>query len=312
MLITMHGNGTSHGGEPDDASRQCVMNSSQRILEVDDDLAVRPMDAQVPARSGHRVAAAKDGAAGREAPDANSFDPLISPRAFIHPLALVDSGVAVGAGTRVWAFAHLVKGAVVGDDCNLCDHTFMEGKVILGNRVTVKCGVFLWDGNVVEDDVFIGPGAGFTNDLRPRSRRCPGQFLKTHLQQGCSVGANATILPVTIGRWAMVAAGAVVTRDVPAHALVRGIPARLAGWVCRCGEKLSFHDHAEAACRCGRSFHKASGSCIVEISNEGHPRNGNKPTAHETPNPVNVATLWNRPPPTPRSSSRRRSVSSDS
>ena len=176
----------------------------------------------------------------------------------------MDSGAAIGAGTRVWAFAHVVKGAVVGDDCNLCDHTFVEGNVILGNRVTVKCGVFLWDGIVVEDDVFIAPGAGFVNDLRPRSRNYPDQFLKTHLQQGCSIGTNATILPVTIGRWAMVAAGAVVTHDVPAHALVRGIPARLAGWVCRCGEKLSFRDHAGAVCCCRRSFQKTSESSILE------------------------------------------------
>ncbi len=103
---------------------------------------------------------------------------MISPKAFVHPRALVDPGATVGAGTRVWAFAHVVKGAVVGDDCNLCDHTFVEGKVILGNRVTVKCGVFLWDGVVVEDNVFIAPGAGLVNDLRPRSRNYPDQFLK--------------------------------------------------------------------------------------------------------------------------------------
>jgi acetyltransferase-like isoleucine patch superfamily enzyme len=185
---------------------------------------------------------------------------------FFHAQSLVDEGAAIGSGTRVWAFAHVVRGAVVGRDCNLCDHTFIEGGVAIGDRVTIKCGAFLCDGVVVEDDVFIGPSASFTNDLRPRSKQYPPEYLKTVLRQGCTIGANATLMPVTIGCWAMVAAGAVVTRDVPAHALVRGNPARLAGWVCRCREKLNFDDHTEAACVCGRSFRKTSESSIQEIS----------------------------------------------
>jgi len=181
----------------------------------------------------------------------------------LHPQALVDPGAVIGAGTRVWAFAHVCHGAVIGDDCNLCDHTFFEKGVQVGNRVTIKCGVYLWEGAVLEDDVFVGPCVAFTNDLRPRSRKYPDKFQPTHLQQGCTVGANATILPVTIGRWAMVAAGAVVTRDVPAHALVRGNPARLAGWVCRCGEKLNFHGHKKGTCACGRNYLK-TGETITE------------------------------------------------
>ena len=109
----------------------------------------------------------------------------------LHPLALVDPGAVVGARTRVWAFAHVCGGAVIGEDCNLCDHTFFEKGVRVGNRVTIKCGVYLWDGAVLEDDVFVGPCAVFTNDLRPRSRKYPDQFLKTHLREGCTVGANA-------------------------------------------------------------------------------------------------------------------------
>ena len=136
----------------------------------------------------------------------------------------------------------------------------------LGNRVTVKCGVYLWEGVVLEDDVFVGPCAAFTNDLRPRSRKHPPRFLKTHLQQGCTVGAGAVLLPVTVGPWAMVAAGAVVTRDVPAHALVRGNPARLAGWVCRCGDKLFFDVRAQAACPCGRHFQATSPTAIHELA----------------------------------------------
>ena len=159
-----------------------------------------------------------------------------------HPAALVDTEAEVGVGTRVWAFAHVCAGAVIGHDCNLCDHTFFERGVRLGNRVTIKCGVHLWDGVTLEDDVFVGPGVAFTNDLRPRSGNKHFKLAKTTLRQGCSIGANATLLPVTIGRWALVAAGAVVTRDVPEFALVRGNPARLVGWVCRCGEKLNFKE----------------------------------------------------------------------
>jgi acetyltransferase-like isoleucine patch superfamily enzyme len=190
---------------------------------------------------------------------------MISPTAFVHPKALVDDGVSVGARTRVWAFAHVVKGAIVGEDCNLCDHTFIEGKVVVGNRVTMKCGVFLWDGIVVEDDVFIGPGAGFTNDLYPRSRQYPAEFPKTVLRQGCTIGANATLLPaITIGRWAIIGAGAVVTRDVPDHALVAGNPARQRGWACRCARKLTFTSANTARCACGRSFLLKSGNAIEE------------------------------------------------
>jgi UDP-2-acetamido-3-amino-2,3-dideoxy-glucuronate N-acetyltransferase len=182
-----------------------------------------------------------------------------------HPQALVDPSAIVGAGTRIWAFAHVCADVVIGEKCNLCDHTFFEKGVRVGNRVTIKCGVYLWDGVVLEDDVFVGPGATFTNDLRPRSRKYPDEFLKTRLQQGCSVGANATILPVSVGRWAMVAAGAVVTRDVPAHGLVQGNPARLAGWVCCCGEKLNFNDCPTTTCVCGRHFQKTSETSITEI-----------------------------------------------
>ena len=187
-------------------------------------------------------------------------------KAYIHPRALVDNGAIVGARTRVWAFAHVVKGAVVGDDCNLCDHTFVEGGVVIGNRVTLKCGVYLWDGLVVEDDVFIGPCVAFTNDLRPRSRQVPAQYLTTLLRQGCSIGANATVLPgLTLGRWSMLAAGAVVTRSIPDHALVVGIPARFRAWVCRCGRKLDFGPRRSAKCACTRRFHRVAKQQIVEV-----------------------------------------------
>ena len=150
---------------------------------------------------------------------------------FIHAKALVETP-HVGAGTRVWAFAHLLPGSVVGRDCNICDGVFVEGDARVGDRVTVKCGVQLWSGVTLEDDVFVGPNATFTNDIFPRSRQYPESFARTVVRRGASIGANATLLPgITIGERAMVGAGAVVTRDVPEGAIVVGNPARVVGKV---------------------------------------------------------------------------------
>jgi UDP-2-acetamido-3-amino-2,3-dideoxy-glucuronate N-acetyltransferase len=152
-------------------------------------------------------------------------------RHFVHPQGICESD-SVGAGTNVWAFAHVLPGAVIGENCNICDHVFIENDVVLGDRVTVKCGVQLWDGLRVGNDVFIGPNATFTNDPFPKSKQRPPEFVKTTLEEGCSIGANATILPgISIGRNAMVGAGAVVTRSVPPNAIVHGNPARIQGYV---------------------------------------------------------------------------------
>ena len=146
---------------------------------------------------------------------------------FSHPQALVESET-IGADTRIWAFAHVLPGAVIGASCNICDHVFIEGDVVLGDRVTVKCGVQLWDGTRIGSDVFIGPNATFTNDPWPRSRAWMESHPPVIVQDGASIGANATLLPgITIGRGAMVGAGAVVTRDVPPHAVVMGNPGRI-------------------------------------------------------------------------------------
>lgn len=165
----------------------------------------------------------------------------------VHPRGICESA-HVGAGTRVWAFAHVLPGARIGRDGNICDHVFVENDVVIGDRVTLKCFVAVWDGVRIEDDVFVGPGVSFTNDPYPRSKR----YLKTHprtvVRRGASLGAGSVILPgIEIGAYAMVGAGAVVTKSVAPFALVVGNPARPAGRVCRCGGRLA---RAGRAWRC--------------------------------------------------------------
>ena len=150
---------------------------------------------------------------------------------FIHALSDVQSQ-AIGAGTRVWQFVVILPGARIGNDCNICSHCLIESDVVIGDRVTVKSGVQLWDGLRVGDDVFIGPNASFTNDRFPRSKQRPEKYLETVVEQGASIGAGAVVLPgIRIGSNAMVAAGAVVTRSVPPNAIVVGNPAKIVGYV---------------------------------------------------------------------------------
>jgi UDP-2-acetamido-3-amino-2,3-dideoxy-glucuronate N-acetyltransferase len=150
---------------------------------------------------------------------------------YAHPKAIVETE-NIGKNTRVWAFVHILPGAVVGEDCNLCDHTFIENEVVIGNRVTIKCGVQLWDGTTVEDDVFIGPNATFTNDPFPRSKHYLEGYKRMIIRKGASIGANATILPgLVIGQSSLVGAGTVVTKNVPPFAIVVGNPAKIIGYV---------------------------------------------------------------------------------
>ena len=169
---------------------------------------------------------------------------------FVHPQALVETD-AIGARTRIWAFAHVLSGAVVGADCNLGDGVFVEAEAIVGDGCTIKNGVCIWAKVTLENHVFCGPNMVFTNDLAPRAhpdfRGTPADWLPTLVREGASIGANATIIcGTTIGRWAFVGAGALVNKDVPDHAMVVGTPARRMGWVCRCAARLVAQGEGEA------------------------------------------------------------------
>lgn len=179
----------------------------------------------------------------------------------IHDHALVEPGASIGPRTRVWAFVHILPGARIGADCNICDHVFIENDVVIGDRVTVKCGIYIWDGVTVEDDVFLGPNVVFTNDRFPRKK--PFHLERTTVRRGASIGANATLLPgITVGRSAMIGAGSVVTKDVPAFALVVGNPAHRIGDVCVCGTRLTNGNLGrELACtKCGCRYLREGGN----------------------------------------------------
>jgi acetyltransferase-like isoleucine patch superfamily enzyme len=158
----------------------------------------------------------------------------------VHPAGLCESE-DVGDGTRVWAFAHVLPGARIGRDCNICDGAFVEGGAVLGDRVTVKNGTLVFDGVMCEDEVFLGPNVLFTNDMRPRAaiRKTGDDLLSTVVRRGASLGAGTVVVcGLEIGAYAFAGAGSVVTKDVPAHAFVAGNPARQKGWVCACGHRL--------------------------------------------------------------------------
>lgn len=173
---------------------------------------------------------------------------------YVHPNALVES-TELGAGTRVWAFAHVQPDVRIGERCNIGDHCFIERGVTIGDDCVIKNGVAVWSGVTLENRVFLGPNAVLTNDLRPRAKAFHSSPVATLLKEGVSVGANATIVcGITLGRYAMVAAGSVVTRDVPDFGLVVGVPGKLRGYVCACAEPLPSKS-GDYTCRCGRRFH---------------------------------------------------------
>ena len=190
------------------------------------------------------------------------------PSFYAHPMSIVDEGCQIGAGTRIWAGAHVMSGARIGQGCNIGEHCFVEGGVTIGSHVTVKNNVALYDGAVVEDDVFLGPSCVFTNVINPRafvSRKT--EFRPTIVRKGASIGANATLIcGHTVGKYAFVGAGAVVSRDVPDYALVYGAPAKVHGYVCRCGCKLAFREDGAAVCpECGSGYRLENGA-VSEIN----------------------------------------------
>lgn len=172
----------------------------------------------------------------------------------IHPLADVQTN-QIGEGTTIWQFTVILKGAVIGKNCNINCHTFLENDVFVGDNVTIKSGVYLWDGLYISDNVFIGPNVTFTNDKYPRSKQYPDKFDKTRIERGASIGANSTVLGgIKIGEGALIAAGSLVTKDVPAYALMKGAPAKLAGWVDAKGVKIKALSETELVGNDGQKY----------------------------------------------------------
>jgi UDP-2-acetamido-3-amino-2,3-dideoxy-glucuronate N-acetyltransferase len=185
---------------------------------------------------------------------------------FVHESAYVDDGATIGAGTRIWHFCHVNPGAVIGERCSLGQNVVIMPGVRIGNNVKIQNNVSVYEGVTLEDDVFCGPSMVFTNVINPRSAVSrKHEYQPTLVRRGASIGANATVLcGTTLGEYAFVAAGAVITKDVPAFALVAGVPARRIGWMCRCGERLD--DAVVSPCTaCGTRYRPdGAGLAIVE------------------------------------------------
>lgn len=187
---------------------------------------------------------------------------------FIHPTAIADEGCSIGDGTRIWHFCHIMPGAVIGRDCILGQNVYVADKVIIGNGVKVQNNVSLYEGVICEDDVFIGPSAVFTNVMNPRSAvERKQEFLPTVIRKGATIGANATVVCGNeIGAFAFIGAGAVVTKPVPAYALVTGNPARQQGWISENGQALQFDNNGKASCPATGELYEYNDNAVKKIS----------------------------------------------
>lgn len=178
-------------------------------------------------------------------------------KCYVHPTSVVDENVTIGENTKIWHFSHIQSGAKIGKNCSFGQNVNVSNNVIIGDGVKVQNNVSIYEGVELEDFVFCGPSCVFTNDLTPRAKYPKGRagYKRTIVGEGASIGANATVVcGHNIGKWAMIAAGAVVTSSVPDHALMMGVPARLRGWVCECGAILS----DDLTCdKCGRTYHES-------------------------------------------------------
>jgi UDP-2-acetamido-3-amino-2,3-dideoxy-glucuronate N-acetyltransferase len=183
------------------------------------------------------------------------------PDYFVHESSYIDDGAIVGGGTKIWHFCHVMSGAVIGERCNLGQNVVVMPGTRMGDNVKVQNNVSIYEGVTLEDDVFCGPSCVFTNVVNPRSHVSrKAEYRKTLVQRGASIGANATILcGITLGEYSFIGAGAVVRSDVPAFALMVGVPARRVGWMCRCGVRLQLRDGGATCSACGTSYQETNG-----------------------------------------------------
>lgn len=190
----------------------------------------------------------------------------VNEKFYAHETAVIDEPCEIGEGTKIWHFSHIMKGAKIGKNCVIGQNCFIGSRAVIGNGVKLQNNVSVYDLVTLEDHVFVGPSAVFTNDLNPRAKYPKGgKWIPTLVKEGATIGANATILcGITIGKWAMIGAGAVVTKNVPDYAIVTGVPAKITGWICECGEKLNFKKSRAICKKCGRTYEKRKNK-VAEI-----------------------------------------------